>query len=196
MESYISLQDVATIVTFIAPGFFAVKTYGAVYTKSDREFSQLLILSIVCSLPIVSAYNYLLRTHATTTSTRAGYVLGLIAFSIAVGFLTAWIRRIRLVRRVTKLLGLPQPDEDFIKFQFAKLSKNEVVTVKLRSGELFSGTPQGGSSYQDGSSRQYYFNNVAWFSKERSEWDDAPGSIIISMGDIEYIETNAILSDD
>lgn len=195
MEAYVTLQDVANVITFVAPGFVALRTYGIVYAKGEKDFAQLVVLSIICSLPIVAAYNFTFGLKEVA-STTAPYVLGLVMFSSAIGLLSAALRRSRVVRKIASRLRFPEPDEDFVKTQFNKLGQGEPVTVKLKNGELFSGTPQGGSLYRAGQPRPYFFSNVAWFDAEKEQWDERPGSIIIDLNDVEYIQTAQTLPED
>ncbi|HUC90349.1 MAG TPA: hypothetical protein VMR45_06135 [Patescibacteria group bacterium] len=188
MEVSITLQDVANIVTFIAPGYFAMKTYGAIYSKADKDSAQLLILSAVCSLPIVAAYNWIFRL-GEVSSTKASYALGLVLFSIFIGLTCATVRRVKAVKKLTQRLHLPEPDEDFMHMQFAKMAKDEVVMVKLRNDEFFSGTPQSGKTYKPGEPRAYTFSNVAWFDPDKQRWDERDGNLIINLEDILYMET-------
>lgn len=50
----ITPQDVATIASFIAPGYFAIQGYAMVHTKAGKDFSKLLIESIEPSLSLSS----------------------------------------------------------------------------------------------------------------------------------------------
>jgi hypothetical protein len=198
MDNYITLEAVANIVTLVIPGYVASRTYAAVYAKGDKDFSRVLIESVALSLPILGAFNLLwkLAPGDQRSPTSSAYVLLLLAFSIVLGLLGAWLRRQTRVKQVIRKLSLPAPDEDFIRNQFSKLTRNEAVTVTLQNGDIFSGTPQGGSILKDGASRQYYFNNIAWYDKETKAWDVRTGSIVIDLGHVEYIETERRLPKD
>jgi hypothetical protein len=192
LESFVSLQDVANLVVFVVPGYFAIRTYAIVYAKADKDFSRLLIESIACSLPIVSIYNVLCNLctgHNPDTVVNSVYVLLLLVLAIVFGLIAAYVRRQGWAKRLATRLRLPNPEEDFIRLQFRKLTKDDVLTVTLRNGEVFSGMPQGGSAYKPGEPRQYYFNNVGWYNKGNHKWEYRPGSLIIDMSDIEYLET-------
>ena len=199
MENYITLDNVASIVTFIAPGYFALKAYSLVYSKGEREFSQQLVVSAVCSLPIVSAYNFLWHSifHGRLAPTpSAGYALPLVCLSIAAGLLIAYARRMPLVRTLARRLHLPAPEEDFIRLQFSKLRKGEAVAVTLKNDEIFSGTPQGGSTFKGDEPHHYYFSNIAWFDEKAQKWNERPGSLIIDLNEVSYIATPRPLPDD
>jgi uncharacterized membrane protein YbhN (UPF0104 family) len=195
MESFISVQDVANIITLLAPGYFALKAYYLVYDKPEKDFSQLVLLSAVCSLPIVAAYSWLFGVgNMANTSWR--YALGLVGFAVALGLVVAAVRRLRSIRRLTRLLRLPMPEEDFLKLQFAKVAKTEYIIGKLKSGDLFFGKPQGASRYRGETAQRYIFNEVAWFDKKSGDWEERPGSLIIGLDEIEYFETSSALPKD
>lgn len=189
MEVSVTLQDVANIITYIAPGYFAVKTYGIIYCKPDKDTAQLVILSVVYSLPLVAAYNWLFHLGKVST-TRSSYALGLVGFSVAIGLVFATVRRFALVRKVAKFAHLPDPDEDFLRVEFGKLAPDQPVTVKLRdSGSFFSGTPQHWDSYQPGKPRACTFSNVKWFNPKSKQWEGDNNNLIINLDDIVYMET-------
>lgn len=195
METFISIQDIVNIVTLVAPGYFALKTYSIIYNKPEKEFSQLILLSAIFSLPLVAAYSLIFGIHYGVDASLK-HSLGVIVFAVVVGFIWARVRRLQLVRRLTRTLRLPVPEEDFLKLQFAKLSKDEYVIVKLKNGELFFGKPRGASKYYDDRPQRYSFGEVAWFEKQSKQWEDRPGSLIISLEEIEYFETSSALPED
>jgi hypothetical protein len=120
----------------------------------------------------------------------------LVIFAIAVGFSFARFRRLKLVRKITRALRFPAPEGDFLKLQFAKLSKDEYVIVKLHSGALFFGKPTGASRYYDDKPQRYVFSEVGWFDEKTKKWEARPGSVIISQEEIEYFETSSTLPED
>lgn len=199
MDSYITLQDIANIVLFVMPGYFAIRSYALVYAKNDKDFAKLLIECAVFSLVIVSIFNYgwhhLLHKQLTEV-TNAAYVMALLLFSLVLGWLFAYMRDKRPVRWLCQLLRLPEPDEDFMRAQFKKLRPAESVAITLKNGEVFSGTPQGGNTFRVGYPRQYYFNNLAWYNKTSKKWEEREGSLIIDLSEVQYIETDKPLTRD
>src|SRR3954464_10735828 len=114
MEAVISVQDIANIITLVAPGYFALKTYSIIYAKPEKDFSQIVLLSAIFSLPIVAAYSLLFGLHDDVSS-DIRYALGLMAFSVIIGFVCARLRRMKPVRRVLRALRFPAAEEDFLK---------------------------------------------------------------------------------
>ncbi len=195
----ITLQDVANVVTLILPGYFATKIYSVVYARSDKELSRTILESVVFSLPIVATYDYFWRQITgddDIVATSVNYVIPLLLVSIAIGWSFALARRWKPINRLARRLWLPSPDGDFIRQQFHKLKPGESVTVTLQNGEVFSGTPQGGSTFKSGEPQLYYFNNIAWFDKKKGRWDDREGSVIIEISEARYLETSKSLPRD
>lgn len=198
MESFITPEDVANVVLFVIPGYFALKTYAIIYAKRERDFSLTVLESIACSLPIISLYNLLWEVLTTKTPplVSARYVVPLLLTSVVVGWLWALLRRTGPVREWARKLRLPAADEDFIRAQFSKLGRTEFLTVALKNGEVFSGTPQSGSIIRDGAPRQYSFNDVIWYDKAKNTWEQTEGSIIIDLDEVQYFLTERRLPRD
>lgn len=198
-QYYLTLKDVANIVTLIIPGYVAARAYASVYAKGDKEFARIFIESIVLSLPIVAIFNALWPTSASASDSAVLsplYVVLLLLFSATIGLLGARVRRFAFIKLLLRPFSVPAPDEDFIRQQFGKLTRNEVVSVTLQNGDVFSGTPQGGNIYHAGHSRQYYFNNIAWYNKDTGAWEERSGSIIIDLSHVLHIETERKLPKD
>jgi hypothetical protein len=191
MESVITLQDAATIVTYVAPGYIAIQIYAAVYAKSDKEFSKLLVESVVVSFVLVTIANWLwdIFTEKTPLITSVRYALVLLALAVLSGVLFAYLRVRWPLKNLATGAGFNQPSEDFIRSEFARLKGSDSVTVTLKNGEIFSGTPKRGSTHIKDIPREYYFNNIAWYDKHKHVWDTRPGGLIIALKDIAYIET-------
>jgi hypothetical protein len=199
MENFITLQDVANVVLFVIPGYFALKTYAIIYAKRERDFSLTVLESIAYSLPIVSLYSLLWEffTDRVPIFASARYVMPLLLLSVAIGWTTALLRRTELVRACARRLRLPtNADEDFLRAQFSKLRETEFLTVALKNGEVFSGTPQSGSIMRDGAPRQYSFNDVIWYNKDSGDWEQTEGSVIIDLDEVLYFQTERQLPRD
>jgi hypothetical protein len=188
---FITLQDAANIALFIAPGYVAIWTYSAIYAKRDKSFSHLLIESVAISLPLVAIVNWAWQTitHQAPSSTDIFYVVSIFVFSFAISILFAKLRITKPIRPLMNWVGLGMPDEDFIRSRFTELKKtNSSVTVTLKSGEVFSGTPSKGSIFSVGAPREYYFSNLAWFNSDDNRWDEREGGLIINLDAVNYIE--------
>lgn len=193
MGDIVTVQDVANIALLIAPGYVAVMTYSVIYAKHSKSFSHLLIESIVFSILIVALVNYIwvemLNWGAVWNNTW--YIIALFLASFLIGVISAKLRLVRPVKWVFAKIGFGFPDEDFIRNQFKSLPKDGVATVTLKSGEVFSGTPSSGATYGKECPREYRFTNIAWFNKANAKWEERPGSLIINLDEVNYLELSS-----
>lgn len=188
----LSLQDVGSIITFVAPGYVAIQMYMITYAKRERDFSRLVVESVVLSLPIVTLTNYIwesvLHRHPVQAPTTS-YAALLLLIAVVVGVVITYGRTHWPIKWLAAKFGLGSPDEDFVKLQFLRLKPNErAVTVMLKSGGVFSGVPDRTNRYSHTGLKYYYFSNVMWLNSE-DEWEEREGGIIIERAEIEYIET-------
>lgn len=194
-------QDVATIVTFVAPGYFAIQIYSLMHAKRDREFSRLLIESIVYSLPIVALGSVLWHAffHQSPQSIDVLYIALLIAVALVAGTLAGWLRTRWPIEQLTSWLHIDEPNSNFIKSEFRRINvakpDTSAVTIRLKSGATFSGTIDQMSRYTHNEQLHFSFTNVAWYDESRGKWDERPGNIIVSRDEIEYIETGKLTDD-
>lgn len=196
MESVhaISVQDVATIITFIAPGYFATATYTLRFAKSERAFSKLIIESIAWSFPIVAITKLIWERglgKQAVPPTDTLYVMLLLIFSFIAGLMFTELRIRWPIKNIALWLGLASPDEDFLRSHFDGMRKSASVAVELKSGKKFSGTPSQGSIHSKNGPRRYCFNYVVWYDKKKDAWIDNPQneSIVIDLSEVEYIVT-------
>ena len=166
----ISLQDIANIVTFIVPGYLALMIYSIKYAKTDRNVWNVIIESIAWSLPLIAVNNYIWEQFLSkdpVNSLNKEYAIILFVLAIVSGFLAAWLREAKPINWVAGHLGVDSPQEDFIRSHFAKLKPNDAVSVRLKSGAAFSGTPSRGSIYSKNGPRKYCFEYIAWYNEEK-----------------------------
>jgi hypothetical protein len=191
MENVITLQDAANIVTYIAPGYLAVQIYAAIYAKHEKDFSRLFIESVVVSFFIVAFVNWLweLFAYETPVTMSARYMSALLVVAALGGAAFAYLRVRWPLKYLADSAGFNEPSEDFIRSEFVRLKGSASVTVTLKNGEIFSGTPKRGSTHIKDTPREYYFNNIAWYDKTKRVWDKRSGGLIIALKDIAYIET-------
>jgi len=192
-------QDVATIVTFVAPGYFAIQIYSLMHAKRDREFSRLLIESVVYSLPIVALGNVVwhLFFQQSPQSIDVLYVALLIAVALIAGALAGWLRMRWPIEHVSSWLHIDEPNSNFIKSEFRRIDtakpETSAVTVRLKSGATFSGTIDQMSRYTHSEQLHFSFTNVAWYDSAKNKWDEREGNIIVARDEIEYIETSQLI---
>ena len=199
MDITVSLDAVANVVTFIAPGYFIIQIYSLIYAKKDREFSRLLIESIVYSLPIVTGANIIwehIFGQLPVSHLNIGYASLVLIAAVASGATAAYLRTRWPVKNIANALGISAPQEDFVKTQLLRVQKNDssksAVTVQLKSGAIFSGTAERFSHYHHGSPSYYFFSNLAWFNEKTRKWDVRSGGVMVRGDEIEYIETSEL----
>jgi hypothetical protein len=146
-------------------------------------------------LLIVSLYNFgwhLLFGDGPINSLRVAYFEPLLVFAWLLGAGFSIVRDTRPAHWVARRLHFPGPDDDFIRVQFKKLLPDSLVTITLKTGEIFSGTPEGLSAMSNKYPQRLYFSNIAWFNKDRkgSKWELRSGSVIVAAEDILFIETD------
>lgn len=193
-------QDVATIVTFIAPGYFALQVYSLMHAKRDREFSRLLIESIVYSLPIVALGGIVWRVlfGHLPQSLEIEYVALLIGIAILTGIVAGLLRMRWPIKHFARLLRIPEPNSDLLKSELRRIDTSKpntsAVTVQLKSGATFSGTVDRVTRQtHDGRPMYFSFTNIAWYNEAAHKWDEREGNIIISRDEIEFIETSKLV---
>lgn len=192
----ITLESVANVVVFVAPGYFALQVYALINSKRQRDFAHLAVESVVYSLPIVALSNFIWRNildQGSVSALDSGYALLLIVTAIVAGFVANFARNHWPLHNIAKKLGLGSPNEDFIKTQLQRIDtrdpENNTVVIKLKSGGLFSGTVTQFSRYDVGGPMHLYISNLAVFDKKLQSWVERDGGLIIERGEIEYIET-------
>ena len=189
--SSVSLQDIANILVFIGPGYLAITIYALKYAKSERSFSKLVVESIVLSLFFIAAANFVwitLLNHHTPETVNTEYTTILLMIAALAGLIFTELRVRWPIKQMADKLGLGSPDEDFMRSHFSKLAQNDPVTVVLKSGTTFSGTPVRGSIYSKNGSRKYRFDYVAWLNnKSKDGWDVTDECVIVDLKEVEYI---------
>lgn len=186
----VSLQDIANIVTFIAPGYFAITIYAIKYAKTERNIWKLVIESIVWSLPLIALTNYIWEQvfgKQPVTTLDKEYTVILLTIAVIAGFLAAWLRQKPPINWIVARLGIDSPHEDFIRIHFETLDPQDPVSVKLKSGAAFSGTPSKGSIYSKDGPRKYCFEYIAWYDDKKEKWEETDDTLMVDFRDIEYI---------
>ncbi len=190
---------VPNVVLFVVPGYFAIQAYSSVHSKSDKDFSKLLVESIAFSLPLVGIYNPLFDAvykHLfggnvqKVAVTDIKYFLPLLIISPLLGFVWAKLRDTNWLKEFASKFGIRGPNNDFIETQFNKLKSGEYVTVTLKNGEVFAGVRRGTSTYRKDEIQRCYFNFVEWYNEKTGKWDKRQGSLIFAIDDVEYMETS------
>jgi len=136
----VSLDDVGRVVCYVAPGYLAQWAYRARYPARDRPAGELLIMSIVLSVPFV-ALAQRLAPDAAGSPTSLSFVAALVVPALVAGFIAAIAR---------PSLGIPlaalgyggQPQGSMWQRTLEDLPPDAWATVDLVDGSKVAGLPR------------------------------------------------------
>ena len=177
---------VGQVVTYVAPGFLAYLGYRARYPSSDRPAGEVLIISVVLSLPLVALARLLLP--GAQQATELGYVLLLLALGLVGGYLAALVRGRARVRRGLAHLGYRiQPEGTIYAQTLQHMSEEGTVMVEMKNGRRFSGCPRTGPQCKDDGVNELYLVYAEALDDE-GEWQPVGGpAVIVPLAEISYI---------
>ena len=177
---------VGHVVTYVAPGFLTYLGYRTRYPGSDRPAGEVLIISVVNSLPLVALVTALLPGRQQAT--QVGYVILLLALALALGYVAALLRGTKPVRRVLAVLGHHiQPEGTIYSQTLRHMSEDGTVTVELKDGRRFSGCPRGGPQSKDDGINELYLV-YAQVQDDHGSWQSIGGpAVIVPLAEISHI---------
>jgi len=173
---------VGEVVTYIAPGFLARLGYLARYPTTDRPASEVVVISVVASLPLVALLGTVLPGEQKAT--QAGYVLLLLAVAFVLGYGVAWLRGTRRVRRLLQVVDYHYDPEGTIYAQTLKhMSPEGTVLVELKDGRRVWGCPRSGPQRKDDGVNELY---IVYPQAEDDEgkWHDVGAGLIVPLNEI------------
>jgi hypothetical protein len=151
----LSATDVAEVLSFVAPGYLAQLGYRARYPAPERSSGQVLVVSVVLSLPLVAAVDAAIS--GSHKPTQLGYVFALTAGSFAIGYLLALVRGTWPVRAVLSWLGYRSQPEGSMWAQTLKhMTPSARVLIELKDGRRILGVPRRGPETQDDGINELY----------------------------------------
>src|SRR4051794_6798360 len=122
---------VGQVVTYVAPGYLAYLGYRLRYPGSTRSGAELIILSVVGSLPLVAFVSAVLP--GAQQPTQLGYIALLLAVAFVVGYLVALARGGQRAKNWLRKLGYDIQPEGTIYAQTLRLMSDEgSVLVELK----------------------------------------------------------------
>jgi hypothetical protein len=182
--------QVGEIVTYVAPGFLAQVGYRTRYPAPDRSAGQVLIISVVLSLPLVALADAVI--HGSHGPTRVWYVLALTAGSFVLGYIAALIRGRDRAKLLLAWLGYRIQPEGTIYAQTLKhLPPAAPVLIELKDGRRLSGTPRNGPESKDDGINELYVTHPE-AEREDGEWYSVGAAVIVPLSEISTI----VLSED
>lgn len=181
---------VGQIATYVAPGFLALAGYRTRYPRPSMQAGELLIVSVVASLPFVAGVQAVLP--GTQRANDLGYVAILLATAAAVGYVVALIRGTDRIKRILAGLGYHlQPEGTIYAQTLRRLPDDGTVIVELKDGRRIWGCPRNGpQSHDDGINELYIVYPQA--AVEDDEWQPVGAGVIVPIAEINTI----VLSND
>lgn len=175
---------VGQVISFVAPGYLARLGYRARYPAPDRPAGEVLIISVVASLPLVALVNAVLAGRQQVT--QLAYVAVLLVLALAVGYGVALARGARPVGRVLGRLGYRIQAEGSIYAQTLKhMSADATVVVELHDGRRIWGCPRSGPQNKDDGVAELYL--VYPCAEADGEWRPVGEGIIVPLDEVSTI---------
>jgi uncharacterized protein DUF6338 len=171
----IDATQAGEVITYVAPGFLAQLGYRARYPAPERSAGQVLIISVVISLPLVALADWLVS--GSHKPTRLGYVALLTAGAFALGYLLALLRGRKFSRWALAWLDYRIEPEGTIYAQTLKhMSPAAPVLIELKDGRRVSGTPRNGPESPNDGINELYLTHPEAQDKDGSWYSSAPTS--------------------
>jgi hypothetical protein len=191
MADVVTAQDVAHLVAYVAPGFFARATYAARFGRAEASEFATLVTSVVLSLPIVALAGALADGLGIARDvTELGYVVLLLGTAIVGGYLVAAIRASNDGRRLLRALRLAyQPDSSIYAQTMLSLPAAAPVTVAFKDGRKLSGTPKLGPGLASDGVAELYLTYPAWWDAAAGAWatEGAGGAVIVPLSEVQSV---------
>jgi hypothetical protein len=176
---------VGQVVTYVAPGFLARVGYRARYPGSETAPGEVLIISVVASLPLVAGVSALLPGKQRPT--ELGYVLFLLGAALALGYLAALLRGWKPMRRALGSLGYRIEPEGTIYAQTLKhMSDDAGVLVELKDGRRVWGAPRSGPDSKDDGIAELYLVYPEVMGDD-GDWHRAGAGVIVPLAEVNSI---------
>ena len=185
--------EVANVLTFVAPGFFALAAYRYEFPRRARDRSEALVVSVAASVPIVALTEVVRGWIGVERNPLGlGYVALLLGLSLVAGYAVARLRGADAARRLLRKLGFHREPEDtpFIHALRGIRSESDAqITVTFKDGDVLGGTPESWSSEPD-DRLQVFVTHYRWYDRKAGAWGERrdEGGVLVSIDDTCSIE--------
>jgi Family of unknown function (DUF6338) len=176
---------VGQVVTYVAPGFLTFLGYRARYPAPSRPAGEVLLISVVASLPLVAGVAALLPGEQKATDFE--YVALLLSVGWALGYFLAWLRGRRRVKALLERIGYRiQPEGTIYAQTLAEMSKEGTVVVELKDGRRIWGAPRNGPQSRDDGINELY---LCYPKAEHhpGEWGSVGAGVIVPLSEVSSI---------
>jgi hypothetical protein len=183
-------NQVGEVITYVAPGFLAQLGYRARYPTPEPSAGQVLIISVVLSLPLVAVADAAI--HGSHKPSRLLYILALTAGSFLLGYIAALVRGLNPVRGLLALVGYhTQPEGSMYAQTLKHMSAAAPVLIEIKDGRRVRGTPRRGPGHKDDGINELYLTHPE-SSGQDGKWYSVGAGIILPLDEISTI----VLSED
>lgn len=154
MADVLTLTEIGRLVSYIAPGYFARWTYRKRFPKGLEQPGEILIQSVVLSLPFVALAH---EIAGARTSLSWIYLIALLGPAVAAGAVTAWLRDLDTTRNFALALGVSaQPDASMWVRTIGRLPKDALIVIDLKDGSRIAGVPRSMPGLPDDNVKELY----------------------------------------
>lgn len=188
-ELALKAAEVANVVQFVAPGFFARLAYGARFPQPEASTLTTLVWSVAASLPLVAVGNFVAgRLGVDVDPMEAGYVLLLLGVASLAGYGIAGARAIPRVRSALGRIGLHhQPDGSVYAVTMLAAPSDLVVVIETGDGRKVSGTPRFGPSFAEDGVDELVLTHPEWMTKEGWSSDGAGAAVLLPLSQVKTV---------
>lgn len=175
---------VGQVITYVAPGFLARTGYRARYPAPDRPAGEVLIISVVTSLPLVALVGLL---PGQQDATQLGYVALLLTLGFILGYLVALVRGQGLTKKALAKLGYRlQPDGTIYAQTLQHMAADGSVVVELKDGRRVWGCPRSGPQSKDDGVTELYLVYPKSQTDEGA-WTEVGAGLIVPLAEVSTI---------
>ena len=186
----LTANQVGQVITYVAPGYMAQVGYRARYPSSARPPGELLIISVVLSLPLVALASLVIG--GPHKPDQLAYVLLLTAGSALVGYGASLLRGERHGKRVLGRLGLRiEPEGSIYALTLKHLSPSAEVQIELKDGRRIEGTPAFGPQNKEDGINELYLTYPTALAADGQRYSVGAG-LIVPLAEVSHI----VLSED
>lgn len=176
---------VGEVVTYVAPGFLAIAGYRTRYPRPPRPPGEVVIVSVVLSLPLVTVVQAILAGRQDPT--QIGYIALLLATAAGAGYLAAHFRGTPRGKKALATLGYRlQPEGTMYSQLFGRMAEDATVVVELLDGRRVWGCPRSGPESPDDGINELYFTYPK-VPDSAGNWNTAGGGIVVPIAQINTI---------
>lgn len=178
---YLSLSDVANLLAYLAPGYFAQWAYRLRFPSRAKPAGELILISAVLSVPFVPAAEKISPDSAPTSLT---YACSLIVPAILVGLVAGVVRGADGVRAALSAFGIGQQPEASIWLRtLPELSPDAQVTIDLKDGSKLAGVPRSFPGLPGGGVNELYLVYPKWIEDDGS-FESGGAGVIVRLDEV------------